>query len=284
MKQVSNIIIESFDYINIPISKANSKGNNQDEKFEPNPLNALKENKKVVQTPITKDLANTNYTSVEKATKENNENNTEIALKNERADNLRRKAFYRPMIFLKEFFKEMFGLNFDCFKCEIIFGCSVRYFKVILGWKIYQILCCYKENKLQIMNFLKRKINEDEKLMFFYFMTRTYEELYMRYITGNINFSINPNYTLRIGKFITLEKAIEEKKKDNYKYVEDFERLSKSMLNDFDTLERDSEIDIKTIKQEKYDIDIFTKMRNYFDRGVKSNGLGLEEKNENEIK
>ena len=89
MKQVSNIIIESFDYINIPISKANSKGNNQDEKFEPNPLNALKENKKVVQTPITKDLANTNYTSVEKATKENNENNTEIALKNERADNLR---------------------------------------------------------------------------------------------------------------------------------------------------------------------------------------------------
>ena len=177
MKQVSSIIIESFDYINLPISKANSKGNNQDEKFEPNPLNALKENKKVVQSPIIKDVTNTNYTSVEKATKENNENNTEIALKNERADNLRRKAFYRPMIFLKEFFKEMFGLNFDCFKCEIIFGCSVRYFKVILGWKIYQILCCYKENKLQIMNFLKRKINEDEKLMFFYFMTRTYEEL-----------------------------------------------------------------------------------------------------------
>ena len=42
MKQVSNIIIESFDYINIPISKGNLKGNNQDEKFEPNPLNALK--------------------------------------------------------------------------------------------------------------------------------------------------------------------------------------------------------------------------------------------------
>ena len=279
MKQVSNIIIESFDYINLPISKANSKGNNQDEKFEPNPLNALKENKKVVQTPITKDLANTNYTSVEKATKENNENNTEIALKNERADNLRRKAFYRPMIFLKEFFKEMFGLNFDCFKCEIIFGCSVRYFKVILGWKIYQILCCYKENKLQIMNFLKRKINEDEKLMFFYFMTRTYEEIYKHYITGNIDFPIFSDGTLRICKFITLKKAItmtDKKGKNKIKDINKFVELSMNMLDDIKNKEREGG-SVSEVPAPKIDIKIFEDMRNQFNEEATPSSIELKE-------
>ena len=279
MKQVSNIIIESFDYINIPISKGNLKGNNQDEKFEPNPLNALKENKKVVQTPITKDLANTNYTSVEKATKENNENNTEIALKNERADNLRRKAFYRPMIFLKEFFKEMFGLNFDCFKCEIIFGCSIRYFKVILGWKIYQILCCYKENKLQIMNFLKRKINEDEKLMFFYFMTRTYEELYKHYITGNIDFPIFSDGTLRICKFITLKKAItmtDKKGKNKIKDINKFVELSINMLDDIKNKEREGG-SVSEVPAPKIDIKIFEDMRNQFNEEATPSSIELKE-------
>ena len=279
MKQVSNIIIESFDYINLPISKGNLKGNNQDEKFEPNPLNALKENKKVVQTPITKDLANTNYTSVEKATKENNENNAEIALKNERADNLRRKAFYRPMIFLKEFFKEMFGLNFDCFKCEIIFGCSVRYFKVILGWKIYQILCCYKENKLQIMNFLKRKINEDEKLMFFYFMTRTYEELYKHYITGNIDFPIFSDGTLRICKFITLKKAItmtDKKGKNKIKDINKFVELSMNMLDDIKNKEREGG-SVSEVPAPKIDIKIFEDMRNQFNEEATPSSIELKE-------
>ena len=279
MKQVSNIIIESFDYINIPISKGNLKGNNQDEKFEPNPLNALKENKKVVQTPITKDLANTNYTSVEKATKENNENNTEIALKNERADNLRRKAFYRPMIFLKEFFKEMFGLNFDCFKCEIIFGCSVRYFKVILGWKIYQILCCYKENKNQIMNFLKRKINEDEKLMFFYFMTRTYEEIYKHYITGNIDFPIFSDGTLRICKFITLKKAItmtDKKGKNKIKDINKFVELSMNMLDDIKNKEREGG-SVSEVPAPKIDIKIFEDMRNQFNEEATPSSIELKE-------
>ena len=253
MKQVSSIIIESFDYINIPISKGNLKGNNQDEKFEPNPLNALKENKKVVQTPITKDLANTNYTSVEKATKENNENNTEIALKNERADNLRRKAFYRPMIFLKEFFKEMFGLNFDCFKCEIIFGCSIRYFKVILGWKIYQILCCYKENKLQIMNILKRKINEDEKLMFFYFMTRTYEELYKKAIT-----------------------ITDKKGKNKIKDINKFVELSMNMLDDIKNKEREGG-SVSEVPAPKIDIKIFEDMRNQFNEEATPSSIKLKE-------
>jgi len=279
MKQVSNIIIESFDYINIPISKGNLKGNNQDEKFEPNPLNALKENKKVVQSPIIKDVTNTNYTSVEKATKENNENNTEIALKNERADNLRRKAFYRPMIFLKEFFKEMFGLNFDCFKCEIIFGCSVRYFKVILGWKIYQILCCYKENKLQIMNFLKRKINEDEKLMFFYFMTRTYEELYKHYITGNIDFPIFSDGTLRICKFITLKKAItmtDKKGKNKIKDINKFVELSMNMLDDIKNKEREGG-SVSEVPAPKIDIKIFEDMRNQFNEEATLSSIELKE-------
>lgn len=43
-------------------------------------------------------------------------------------------------------------------------------------------------------------------------MTRTYEELYNRYISEEVNFPIIKNGTLRIGQFITLKKIIQQKK------------------------------------------------------------------------
>ena len=283
MLQDSSENLHSFN--NLPNQAEAPKNEEDDRKITSSIIRNIKSNlKKKRRRRISKNRKISRNQQTKDESKPNKEDNQQS---DKRIDNIRRSAFIRLMIFLKVFFKVMFGLNMKSFNCQKDFGTTFGVLKEKMRWEIYQIFCCNKNKKniTELYQFLKAsKMNNKEKLIFFYFMTRTYEELYMRYITGNINFSINPNYTLRIGKFITLEKAIEEKKKDNYKYVEDFERLSKSMLNDFDTLERDSEIDIKTIQQEKYDIDIFTKMRNYFDRGVKSNGLGLEEKNENEIK
>ena len=283
MLQDSSENLHSFN--DIPNQAEAPKNEEDDRKITSSIIRNINSNlKKKRRRRISKNRKISRNQQTKDESKPNKEDNQQS---DKRIDNIRRSAFIRLMIFLKVFFKVMFGLNMKSFNCQKDFGTTFGVLKEKMRWEIYQIFCCNKNKKniTELYQFLKAsKMNNKEKLIFFYFMTRTYEELYIRYITGNINFSINPNYTLRIGKFITLEKAIEEKKKDNYKYVEDFERLSKSMLNDFDTLERDSEIDIKTIQQEKYDIDIFTKMRNYFDRGVKSNGLGLEEKNENEIK
>ena len=107
-------------------------------------------------------------------------------------------------------------------------------------------------------------------------MTRTYEELYIRYIEGNINFPIIPNGTLRICDFITLEKVIKKKKEKNFENAKKFERLSRSMLNDIETKARNkknyTQKDIK-IKN----INIFEDMRDHFSEETKSSGLELEE-------
>ena len=88
---------------------------------------------------------------------------------------------------------------------------------------------------------------KSKKLTFFYFMTRTYKELYNYYIEGNLEFPIFPNGTVKICSFITLQKAIEEKKKDKYIYINEFEEFSKSMLTDFQNKERISTKDLNKI-------------------------------------
>ena len=116
-----------------------------------------------------------------------------------RPDNIRRSAFIRLLIFLKIFFEKKFGLNFDSFNCQKDFGTSFGEFKVKMDWQIYQILCCCKnektneyevneENKAKIIQLSETEMINTKKLTFFYFMTRTYKELYNYYIEGNIEF------------------------------------------------------------------------------------------------
>ncbi len=160
-----------------------------------------------------------------------------------RIDNLRKEAFYIVMIYLKQFFKERYGLNFDSFKCDEVFGVSIGHMKKVLGLEIYQILCYYPENIAKIINFIEKvELEQKEKLTFFYFMTRTYEELYTRYINGDVNFPIIKDGTIRINKFITLKKVIKEKTEKLQKQqktekfigtkIMAFSKLSKNMIND----------------------------------------------------
>ena len=77
--------------------------------------------------------------------------------------------------------------------------------------------------------------------MFYYFMTRTYEELYTRYITGKVNFPCIPNGTVKQCSF-TLKRAIEAKinelnEKNNNKeyinkYIDIFKNISENMIED----------------------------------------------------
>ena len=170
-------------------------------------------------------------------------NCTSLTDEYKRIDNLRKEAFYIVMIYLKQFFKERYGLNFDSFKCDEVFGVSIGHMKKVLGLEIYQILCYYPENIAKIINFIEKvELQQKEKLTFFYFMTRTYEELYTRYINGDVNFPIIKNGTIRINKFITLKKVIKEKTEKLQKQqktekfigtkIMAFSKLSKNMIND----------------------------------------------------
>ena len=157
-------------------------------------------------------------------------------------ENIRKSAFYAPMKYLKKFFKESFGLNFKSFNCEKVFGLSIGHMKQILDWQIYQILGYYQNYYIQIEECSGKNMEKSQKLMFHYFMTRTYEEIYEHYISGNIDFPFIPDGTVRICNFITLKKKIEEKKnkfeadKEDKEYTEKYirilEELSRNMIDD----------------------------------------------------
>ena len=189
--------------------------------------------------------------------------------------NIRRSALFTLMRYLIISFKERFGLKLGSFNCIKVFGNNFRDFRKTMKLKIYKILCYYPKNRKLLMDFLETEKSEFKRLMFFYFMTRTYEELYKRYISGNINFPIIPNCTVSISDFITLKKVIEEKKEKNYKNVSAFEELSKSMLYDLKSKARSRKIFKKEFNVD--DIDIFEEMRNHFYEEAESSFLGLEE-------
>jgi len=128
-----------------------------------------------------------------------------------RPDNIRIEAFIAPMIFLKDFFKKYFKLDFSSFKCQEVLGPGIAQMRKILNLKIYQILCYYPKNKQKILEASKTLKNNNEKSLFYYFMTRTYEELYTRYTSGDINFPLFVGGTVRICSFITLAKEINKK-------------------------------------------------------------------------
>ena len=107
-------------------------------------------------------------------------------------------------------------------------------------------------------------------------MTRTYEELYNRYISEEINFPIIKNGTLRICQFITLKKVFQKKngklKKKNKidelveTTIKEFEKVSKDLINiiktgDLERMERKKITFISIILEE------FEFMKNCFNTG-----------------
>ena len=122
-------------------------------------------------------------------------------------------------------------------------------------------------------------MTKNERLMFFYFMTRTYEEIYKRYISGNIDFPIIPNGTVRICSFMTLKKAIATKNKKGENKIKDIDKfidLSMHMLNDLETEGRtkDEYVDKPFIT---FELEIFEKMRDHFNEEILLTNIELEE-------
>ena len=236
-------------------------------------------NEENVQNIIIEDNIDLNYRLT--ATNTAEELNTHF-----RTDNIRIEAFIALMIFLKEFFQKFFNLDFSSFKCEEVLGPGIGQMKKILNLQIYQILCYYPANFIKILEASRKIKTKREKTMFYYFMTRTYEELYNRYITGDINFPLIPGGTVRICCFTTLAKEIAKKKNKlrikgkSKKFIGDkmaiFERLSLNMIDDIkggnlERIEKKEKTFITFIIRE------FELKRKSFDEKDDFNEIGLEE-------
>ena len=189
----------------------------------------------------TKKTSNKKELNIQPTTKSTTFSGKKTKKKEIRPENIRNSAFYYPMIFLKKLFKIQFKLDFDLFKCSEVFGVSICHMRQILNLQMYQILSYYPKYYNKIIKFSKRKMSKEKKYMFYYFMTRTYEELYIRYVEGNVNFPCIPNGTLRIGRFTlnrTIKEKIEEfkKKKEDkdysYNWIKKFFELSENMIED----------------------------------------------------
>ena len=254
-----------FQNIQLP---AHSNANFQDDALRPEQFIDINRN---VQNPqiIPKNEDEVNINNQETAEETNNV----------RKDNQRKSAFSYPMMSLKKLFKDLFDLDFSSFDCQVVLGSCIRNFKRVLKLKIYQILCYYPINAIKLLKFLDRKMTKNKRLTFFYFMTRTYEEIYIRYINGNIDFPIIPNGTVRICKFMTLNKAINTKNKKGENKIKDINKfidLSMHMLDDLKTEGRtkDEYVDKSFIT---FEIDIFEKMRDCFNEEAVASSIELEE-------
>lgn len=204
-----------------------------------------------------------------------------------KTNNTRKDAFNALMIFLKQFLKEKYDIDLETFKCDEVLGVGIAHMKKVLGLEIYQILCYYPENAIKILKVIENPlINKSEKLIFFYFMTSTYEELYNRYISGDINFPLFKNGNLRINSFITLKKEIElkkeklkkKKKSDIFieKTIKEFEKFSKNMINDI----KSGDLERKERNEKKFytfEFEVFENMRNYFEDIKKAKHMEIEE-------
>lgn len=204
-----------------------------------------------------------------------------------KTNNTRKDAFNALMIFLKQFLKEKYDIDLETFKCDEVLGVGIAHMKKVLGLEIYQILCYYPENAIKILKVIENPlINKNEKLIFFYFMTSTYEELYNRYISGDINFPLFKNGNLRINSFITLKKEIQlkkeklkkKKKSDIFieKTIKEFEKFSKNMINDI----KSGDLERKERNEKKFytfEFEVFENMRKYFEDIKKANHMEIEE-------
>jgi len=183
----------------------------------------------------------------------------EFYIKLKRIDNLRKTCFYTPMLFLKKYLKMEYGINFGSINCKVILGESIRYMKNSLELKVYQLLClgCKYKEALDSLKKIEmdenEKFDENKKFILFFLLTRTYEELYNRYIDERFNFSFyykdkKDEKHITITNFITLQKAIDEEIKRLKKNKKE-ETYIKGRIRNYSYLSIHM---IKDIKAEKY--------------------------------
>jgi len=257
-KELQAIVIDCVD------AKKEKMEEEPDDKLVPEPLINLSQNNKKSSfslkiNELNKD--NTPTACTTNMTKDEQTHSSSIT---------KSEAFLVPLLFIINFFWQIFNLELEVFNFEHFFAENISHFKVILEAKIYQILCYNSENFRKIKQLLIKFKNKREKKIFYYFMTRTYEEIYNRYISGDINFPLINNGTVRICNFITLEKEIKGRKEK----AKELEEISKNMVRDIKGIIDKNEMTKSNIFA--FEIELFEKMRNHFKEKMISTSMDIE--------
>ena len=257
-KELEAVVI---DYVDVKLGKIEE---DQDDKLVPEPLiNLNQNNKKSLFTLKINELNKDNIpTACTTYMTKDEPNNSNTINKSE--------AFLVPLFFIINFFRQIFNLELEIFNFEQFFAENISNFKKILEAKIYQILCYSSQNFLKIKKLLQKFKNIREKKIFYYFMTRTYEEIYNIYIIGDINFPLINNGTVRICNFITLEKEIKGRKEK----LKEFEDISRNMIKDIKGIIDKNEMTKSNIFA--FEIELFEKMRNHFKEKMISTAMEVE--------
>ena len=109
-------------------------------------------------------------------------------------------------------------------------------------------------------------MHSSKKKTFTYFMTRTYEEIYNRYVSGNIDFPLFEGGIVTICEFITLKKEIEkrENKGETKEKIEAIKKLSVNMMDDIN----EGKLERKERKKAPFNVFVFLEefevLRNMF--------------------
>lgn len=207
-------------------------------------------------------------------------------IKKPRTDNTRIEAFITPMLFLKEFFILNFDLDFSDFKCTEAFGPSIGYMIQVIDLYVYQLFCAYPKNKGYIIDVYNKEMPKNKKILFCYFMTLTYREIYERFVSGNIKFPLFKRGYLTITLFPTLKKA-KQKKQEKYlakglsvdyinKKISCYETACREMIKNIDNkkLERGEE---KNILFKVEEIGVLDREKAQFEKIAKFNSIKLKE-------
>ena len=276
-KQIAIELDEFYDE-KLKEKMSDEKLDDKDITIQKNFDNLNHNHKKVKIYPENQSTENNSYKKTASTTKTKTDNII-------RKDNMRKAAFFAPFIFLKKFFKKNYNLNIDSLNCDIVLGTSIRHMKIPLKLKIYQIICFDPLNIEKIILILNSEMISSKKLTFIYFMTRTYEEIYNRYIIGDINFPLFKGGTVRISGFITLEKEIidKENKGETKEKIEAFKELSLNVIKDIKDgkLEREERIkkpinDVVSLKQ-------FEDLRNNFKADINYEETKQNDNDENNM-
>ena len=177
----------------------------------------------------------------------NNQNSTESKTKRTNAKirigNLIKEAFKAP---LKKYIESLilkYKIKFNSLNWDQILGLNTAKRRRMLKLKVYQFICFDRDNKKKILSLLR---NNKIPFPLLFYLTRTFEEIFTKYVNEDKIFVIKDSttikYTINNLSFPTLSQVIEEKKeewKEKKTYSDDkvslFEKISTNLIDDINS-------------------------------------------------
>ena len=163
---------------------------------------------------------------------EEDEINSDIILEEDKKkDNSRKEALKAPIPGIKH----CIDIKLDDINLNALFG-GVEQNKKVLNWKMYQIFCYSKINRIKLRDL--EPSNKKDKKIFYFLLTRKYKFLFRNYYKNKKSFIINGENEI-IENFPILNKILDEREKNIYKKenkeqkINIFKQASKSVYMNF---------------------------------------------------